>query len=85
VTDRHEPENWYWDADSDHCPHGPEPDGMSDKWDEWMDRHQAYGGGMLCLDAPAGEACAECSVERGEMVPWAQCDARIRRQPHPAT
>ncbi|MFF8840532.1 hypothetical protein [Streptomyces sp. NPDC015130] len=83
-TEKHEPENWFWDADSGDCPHGPQPeDDMSDAWDAWMDRHQSYADGMLCLDAPAGEACGECSAEHGEMVPWSQCSVRTHRRPRP--
>lgn len=81
MTD-HQPEQWYFDADTKNCPHDPEPDDdMSDEWAEWMDRHQSYDDGMLCLDAPAGEACAECSTDHGEMVPWALCKEREHRRP----
>lgn len=84
-TTTHTPEPWFWEADSDHCPHGPEPeDDTSDEWDTWQDCHQwAPQDVRICRDAPAGDACGECSAEHGEMVPWADCAARPRRQATP--
>lgn len=78
----HKPEPWFYNADTSECPHGPQPDDdMSDERDAWMDRHQSSDDGMICLDAPLGDACGECSAEHGEFVPWAQCDEREHRRP----
>ncbi|MEU4104003.1 hypothetical protein AB0F16_25990, partial [Streptomyces tanashiensis] len=80
MTDRHEPENWFWSADSNLCPHGPEPDDESPEWDGWQDKHPTSDDGPICLDAPAGLACGGCSG-LGDMVPWDQCDERDHRRP----
>ncbi|MER7953881.1 hypothetical protein [Streptomyces sp. NPDC096030] len=82
MTEQHEPEQWHFNADTNECPHGPEPeDDASDEWEEWTDRHPTYDDGRLCLDAPAGEACGACSADDGEMVPWSHCRARTHRRP----
>jgi hypothetical protein len=83
MTDLHEPENWYWEAEGDDCPHGPRPDGDVDDatWDAWWERHRSSDNGTICLDAPAGEACGSCSADHGEMVPWTQCAERTHRRP----
>lgn len=74
-TSDHKPEPWYWGADTEHCPHGPEPtDDMSPAWDEWSDRHQwSPQDVQICLDAPMGDHCPECSAENGDPVPWSDC------------
>lgn len=78
----HLPQSWHWEAGSDQCPHGPEPaDDTTEDWDRWMDRHQWTPQDVrICLDAPAGEACAECSDEQNEFVRWADCIKRLRAQ-----
>ncbi|MEU3620631.1 hypothetical protein ABZ725_51605 [Streptomyces sp. NPDC006872] len=84
TTADHRPEPWFWEAGGDDCPHGPEPDNTTDAWDEWGDRHTGSPQGVsVCLDAPAGDACPECSAENGEFVPWAACSARFRRKGKP--
>ncbi len=84
MTDtEHHPEPWYWEADSEHCPHGPEPDDVADPagWDEWMERHVwAPQDVRICLDAPVGDSCEVCSENAGEFVPWSGCTARPRVQ-----
>ncbi|MBT2429418.1 hypothetical protein J7F02_28330 [Streptomyces sp. ISL-112] len=74
----HRPEPWFWGADTDRCPHGPEPeDDTTDAWEQWTDRHPwAPQDVRVCLDAPMGDQCAECSEEHMEAVPWANCDER---------
>lgn len=79
MTDQtaHTPETWYWEAGGSKCPHGPEPDRDSDAWDTWAERHTGSPQDVfICLDAPMGDVCAECSDNRGEAVPWSACDAR---------
>lgn len=62
----HQPEPWYWEAGSEHCPHGPE-----------SDRHTASPQDVvICLDAPMGDHCPECSADHGDAVPWADCPER---------
>lgn len=86
ATDDHKPEPWYWEANSDECPHGPEPEDDSPEWDEWMDRHTwAPQDVRICLDAPAGTACPACSAECGDMVPWSRCENRDHARPLPKT
>lgn len=73
----HAPEQFYWDAETEHCPHKPIPERHTDAWDEWMTLgHQPYDDGVLCLDAPAMTGCPACTAEHGDMVPWALCDNR---------
>ncbi|WP_309049057.1 hypothetical protein [Streptomyces sp.] len=73
----HEPTPFYWDADTEHCPHKPIPERYTDAWDEWMTLgHQTYDDGVLCLSAPAGTCCPACSAEHGDMVAWSFCDNR---------
>ncbi|MEU0783475.1 hypothetical protein ABZ341_18115 [Streptomyces sp. NPDC006173] len=75
----HQPEPWFWEAGSDTCPHGPEPEDDSPEWDDWHDRHTGSAQDVrICLDAPAGDACAACSEDDNEMVPWSACRARKR-------
>lgn len=77
----HEPQQFYWDADTRFCPHGPEPeDDTTDEWMEWDDRHPSYDNGKLCLDAPAGICCPACSSE-ADMVPWERCEGRDHARP----
>lgn len=82
-TTTHEPQPWYWEAGSDDCPHGPQPNHETDgeAWDTWRERHPTADCGPICLDAPAGEACADCSEDDGEMVPWSHCRARKHARP----
>lgn len=83
-TDDHKPAQFYWDAETEHCPHKPIPERNTDAWDEWMALgHQPYDDGVLCLDAPARNACAECSANDGEFVPWTACRVRSRRKDQP--
>ncbi|MBD3004769.1 hypothetical protein [Streptomyces sp. 5-10] len=79
--DEHVEGQFYWSAESDHCPHGPEPDGDTEAWDEWSDRHPMSDEGRVCLDAPAGTACVECSTGLIDMVPWGECRERIHVRP----
>ncbi|MFD3814963.1 hypothetical protein ACFWRZ_07845 [Streptomyces rubiginosohelvolus] len=82
----HEHGPYYWNADTDECPHGPEPeDDTTDAWEEWTDRHPVSDDGRICLDAPAGEACLDCSAEEGDMVPWSACRGRDHRRPKNGT
>ncbi|NUS76683.1 MAG: hypothetical protein HOV70_10850 [Streptomyces sp.] len=73
----HRPEPWFWGADTDRCPHGPEPeDDTTDAWEEWTDRHPWSPQDVrICLDAPMGKACRDCSD--GEFVPWSACTATV--------
>lgn len=83
-TTYHKPEPWFWECEPDECPNGPEPDDTTDAWDEWSDRHQwSPQGARVCLDTPAGDACAECSEDDGEFVPWSACRIRPRRKDKP--
>jgi hypothetical protein len=76
LTD-HQPEQFYWDAETEHCPHKPIPERYTDAWDEWMTLgHQPYDDGILCLSAPAMDGCPACTAEHGDMVPWSHCDER---------
>lgn len=70
---KHRPQSWYWEADSDNCPHGPEPeDDTTEAWEEWTDCHPWSPQDVrICLDAPVGKACRDCSD--GEFVPWSAC------------
>lgn len=78
----HQPESWYWEAGSEKCPHGPEPeDRESAAWDAWWDRHPASDSVRVCLDAPMGDVCTECSIDHGEAVPWSFCNVRKHRRP----
>jgi hypothetical protein len=83
MTDKHQPGAFYWSADSDECPHGPQPDYSTDgeAWDVWRERHPSSDDGPVCLDAPAGEACLDCSADDGDMVPWANCRVREHARP----
>ncbi|MGW0579935.1 hypothetical protein ACWD25_29105 [Streptomyces sp. NPDC002920] len=84
TTADHQPEPWHWEAGSDYCPHGPEPDRDGPDWDDWNQRHTGSPQDVyVCLDAPAGDARAECSAENGEFVPWTSCAARPRRKDKP--
>ncbi|WP_329472675.1 hypothetical protein OIE75_29450 [Streptomyces sp. NBC_01723] len=82
----HEPKQFYWDAETNHCPHKPIPERNTDAWDQWMTLgHQPYDNGSdhgtLCLSAPAGTACPACSAEHGDMVPWERCEGRDHIRP----
>ncbi|HEY3478822.1 MAG TPA: hypothetical protein VGL02_07970 [Streptomyces sp.] len=86
VDSAHQPEPWYWEAGSSKCPHGTEPDDNTPERDAWEDatseRHQPSGQGVtICLDAPAGDVCEECSNDVGEAVPWSACETRRHAQP----
>lgn len=73
----HVPTQFYWEAGSDHCPHGFEPKDDSPQQDAWWERHiSTLDDIVVCLDAPAGEACIICSDFLGEMTLWADCQAR---------
>ena len=74
MTD-HKPEPWFWEAASEHCPHGPEPeDDTTDAWDEWHERHTGSPQDVrICLDAPMGDHCPECSDDHNDAVPWSAC------------
>jgi hypothetical protein len=80
MTTEHKPEQWFWEAGSEECPHGAEPNVETDgdAWDTWRERHPSSDNGPICLDAPAGEACGDCSAEHGDMVPWSSCGTRTR-------
>lgn len=71
----HFPQPWFWGSDTDRCPHGPEPeDDSSDAWAEWIDRHPDSPQDVrICLDAPMGDHCPECSDEHMAAVPWSAC------------
>jgi hypothetical protein len=83
MTDTHEPGAFYWNADSPHCKHGAEPDSETDgeAWDDWSEVHPVSDDGRICLEAPAGEACLDCSAEHGDMVPWSRCEGRDHIRP----
>lgn len=83
MTEQHESGAYYWNADTDDCPHGAEPNIETDgeAWDVWSDQHPVSDDGRICLGAPAGEACLDCSAEDGEMVPWAACREREHARP----
>lgn len=83
MPDTHEPGSYFWNADTDRCPHGTEPNVKTDgeAWDLWTDRHPVSDDGRICLDAPAGEACLDCSAEEGDMVPWPDCRVREHGRP----
>lgn len=83
MTEIHEPQPFYWNADTDRCKHGAEPDSETDgaAWDAWSDLHPVSDDGRICLEAPAGDACPECSAECGDMVAWADCRGRDRVRP----
>lgn len=82
-TTDHSPEPWFWGADTDRCSHGPEPkDDTTDAWAEWADRHPGSPQDVrICLDAPMGDHCAECSADHGAPVPWEACDERTDATP----
>ena len=86
MTEIHEPARFYFDADTEHCPHKPIPERHTDAWDEWMTLgHQPYDDGILCLSAPVGfEGCQACSAEQGDMVPWSRCANRDHARPRQA-
>lgn len=85
-TTVHRPEPWFWEAGSDKCPHGAEPADDSPEWDAWDDRHSASPQGVvICLDAPMGDVCVECSEDHNEAVPWSACDERAHARPQPGT
>lgn len=82
TTTDHTREHWFHEAGGDHCPHGAEPDSDSDAWDDWDERHTGSPQDVrICLDAPADDACLECSEDDNEMVPWAACHVRDHRRP----
>ncbi|GGU62188.1 hypothetical protein [Streptomyces lavendofoliae] len=83
MADVHEPGAYYWNADSNYCRHGAEPDIENDDaaWDAWCDKHPISDDGRICLDAPAGQACLMCSAEHGDMVPWDRCEGRDHVRP----
>lgn len=82
TTADHRPEPWYWEAGSDRCPHGLEPDDDSPEWDAWYERHTGSPQDVrICLDAPAGDVCETCSGENGEAVPWSACRTRHHVRP----
>lgn len=77
----HKPESWFWEAGSDDCPHGSQPDYEADPeaWDIWSDQHPGSPQDVrICRDAPAGEACGACSENDNEFVPWSACRVRDR-------
>ncbi|MFE9432890.1 hypothetical protein [Streptomyces sp. NPDC006640] len=80
----HTPQPWFWEAGSDSCPHGPEPeDENSPEWEAWAEQDSTFHTGSdqdvrICREAPAGEACAECSEDANEFVPWGACRLRPR-------
>ncbi|MEU7416735.1 hypothetical protein [Streptomyces antibioticus] len=84
TTDGHRPEPWFWECEPSECPNGPEPDDTTDEWDAWSNRHVwSPQDARVCLDTPAGDACAECSEDHGEFVPWSACRIRPRRKDKP--
>lgn len=86
TTAGHTPETWYWEAGSEHCPHGPEPDRNSDAWDNWAERHTGSPQDVyICLDAPIGEVCGTCSEEYGDAISMHACRARNHTSPKPGT
>lgn len=81
-TATHQPEPWFWGADSDQCPHGAKPDVLSDEYDVWAEQHQGSPQDVfICLDAPAGDVCGACTEDHNEAVPWSACDARTHVRP----
>jgi hypothetical protein len=83
----HEPQQFYWDAETERCPHKPIPERHTDAWDEWMALgHQRYDDGVLCLSAPALTGCPACTADQGDMVSWSACRNRdhARALPLPA-
>lgn len=83
-TEQHEAGAFYWEAGSDECPHGPEPDydTQPEAWDTWYERHTGSPQDVrICLDAPAGNACLQCTDDDGEMVPWEACRVREHARP----
>jgi hypothetical protein len=84
TTAGHEPETWYWEAGSDQCPHGAEPDSDSDAWDDWSERHHWSPQDVrVCLDAPMGDVCGACSEDQGDAVSMTVCRARPHAQERP--
>lgn len=82
----HQPEPWFHEAGSSKCPHGPEPDDRdSAEYDTWWERHHQADTCVICLDAPMGNCCPECSADVSEPVPWADCADRKHAQPKPGT
>lgn len=80
----HTPVAWYWEAGSEHCPHGTEPDRDSDAWDVWAERHTGSPQDVfVCLDAPMGEVCDACSEETSDPIPMTACRARAHAHPTP--
>lgn len=82
----HKPESWFHEIGSDACPHGAEPDDDTPEWDTWYEATSSRHTGSqqdvrICLDAPAGEACGDCSDDSGQMVPWTACRTRSHRKP----
>ncbi|MFW3477404.1 hypothetical protein [Streptomyces microflavus] len=79
----HEHGPYYWNADSPHCKHGAEPDWntSTEAHDNWAERHPVSDNGHICLDAPMGKACHDCSAEDGEYVPWGACRTREHARP----
>jgi hypothetical protein len=85
-TTTHQPEPWYHEAGSSKCPHGPQPAYGSPEYDAWDDatseRHTpSEQDVVICLDAPMGDMCVECSADHNEAVPWSACDARAHAKP----
>jgi hypothetical protein len=85
----HQPEPWYYEAGSSKCPHGPRPDYDSPEYDAWdeatSERHRPSDECVICLDAPMGDVCEECSQNCGEAVPWSACEVRRHAKPKPST
>jgi hypothetical protein len=81
----HEPEQWYWEAGSEECPHGPRPgDAATDEeYEAWSARHQHGDNGWICLDAPSSLVCGACSDNEGDAVDWTVCRARPHAQERP--
>lgn len=79
----HRPEPWFWEAGSEHCPHGPEPENdATPEWDAWYERHTGSPQDVrICLDAPMGDHCPECSADHNEPIAWADCPHNPARQP----
>lgn len=79
----HTPEPWYWEAGSEYCPHGPEPeDDTTDAWDVWHERHTGSSQDVvICLDAPMGQHCPECSADHNAPVLWSACEGRDHARP----
>ena len=82
MTTDHQPENWFHEAGSNHCPHGAEPDRNTDAWDTWAEHHSGSPQDVfICLEAPAGQCCGVCSEEFSEPVPWSACQIRRHSRP----